>query len=308
MRISTPAGDAQNQLTVPGRFDDTDVVHLLADNLVIAGKSGEPILELDRPPVNVVTATPRTGGQMEAGTYYYKIVFVDANGFEGRPSEAIASVALSGTYQVGPAGQAAGRHRRFRRAAHLSQRRSGVAGPYVFVAQINTSDAVYTDTKSLAAAGPEQYAPARRADGPGVTLTASTAGGTLPAGTYNYRITYVNSATPAGESVVRSDGHARAERRRPDPAEQPDAAQPGHTTRFGSIAAATTGRAPIVWSAKSRAPTPLSSTRAKLLERGSGAGDVRRRACADGRAAGDRSGHRRQAGRCADRDHASAHS
>jgi len=196
LRITTPAGGAQSQLTVPARFDDTDVVHLLADNLVIAGKSGEPILELERPPINVVTATRRTGGQMEEGTYNYKIVFVDANGFEGRPSEAIAPVTLSGSYKSVrldklPAAGGDFVARRIYRSV------SGVAGPYVFVAQINTSDTVYTDTKRLADLDATNILQRDVPTVLGVTLTASTSAGTLAPGSYNYRITYVNSSTNA---------------------------------------------------------------------------------------------------------------
>ncbi len=194
VRITTPAGEAQRKLTVPARFDDTDVVHLLADNLAIAGKSGEPILELARPPVNVVTATRRTGGQMEAGTYHYKIVFVDANGFEGRPSEATVPVTLSGSYRSVrldklPAAGGDFVARRIYRSV------DGVAGPYVFVNQINTSDTVYTDTRSLAELDPNNLLNRDVPTVLGATLTASTADGTLPAGLYNYRITYAHSVT-----------------------------------------------------------------------------------------------------------------
>ena len=205
MRISTPAGDTQNRLTVAGRFDDTDVVHILSENLRIQGKSGEPILELSRPPVNVVTATARTGGQIAPGSYLYKIVFVDANGFEGRPSEATTPVTLSGANNAVkldklPAATGDFTARRIYRSSN------GVAGPYVFVDQINTSDVVYTDTTSLAQLDADNTL---RRDIPtvlGVTLTPSTASGALTAGSYNYRITYVNTAngteSPSSDPTV----------------------------------------------------------------------------------------------------------
>ena len=48
IRIETPAGNTLQPLTVPGRFDDTDIVHVLAENLVIQGSSSEPFLDLHR--------------------------------------------------------------------------------------------------------------------------------------------------------------------------------------------------------------------------------------------------------------------
>ena len=204
LKINTPAGDAQNQLTVSGRFDDTDVVHVLSENLVIAGKSGEPILELDRPPMTVVTLATRSGGQMEPGTYNYKIVFVDANGFEGRPSEATSAITVSAAspnrsvrLDKLPAASGDFVARRIYRSV------SGVAGPYVFVAQINTSDAAYIDTKSLASLDPTNVLQRDVPTVQGVGVVASTAAGTLAAGQYNYRITYVNSTT--GEESPSSD-------------------------------------------------------------------------------------------------------
>ena len=135
VRISTPAGDAQNQLTVAGRFDDTDVVHMLSENLRIAGKSGEPILELD-----AAAGERRDGGRpapvgrWSRGTYRYKIVYVDANGFEGRPSEATAAV----TARAAPIGRCGWTSCRRPRGDFVARRiyrsAGGVAGPYVFVA------------------------------------------------------------------------------------------------------------------------------------------------------------------------------
>lgn len=214
IRISTPAGDEQKSLTVPGRFDDTDIVHVLSENLRIEGRSGQPILELTRPPVQAVTVAPVSGGSMELGTYHYKIVNVDGSGFEGRPSEATAPVTLTGANRsVRLDGlPAAGGDFVARRIYRSTQ---GVAGPYVFVAQINTSDARYIDRASLASLDLgntlQRDIPTVR----GVTLTAvAGAPGTLTPGTYNYRITYVNllngsespSSDPTINRVLAADG------------------------------------------------------------------------------------------------------
>jgi hypothetical protein len=42
IKIETPVGNSLQPLTVAGRFDDTDIVHVLAENLVIQGSSSEP--------------------------------------------------------------------------------------------------------------------------------------------------------------------------------------------------------------------------------------------------------------------------
>ncbi len=214
VRITTPAGDSQKGLTVPGRFDDTDVVHILADNLQIEGTSGEPILELARPPVNLVTAAPRTGGQMASGEYYYKIVYVDANGFEGRPSEATVKVTLSGANRSVKLDKLPAATGDFT-ARRIYRSTSGVAGPYVFVDQINTSDVTYTDTRSLAQLDPNNTLQRDVPTVQGLTLTAVVGGtGTLSAGSYKYRITFVNSSDgsespssdPSATRILSGDG------------------------------------------------------------------------------------------------------
>ena len=43
VRIDTPAGDQLERMTVSGRWDDTDIVHVVAENLVIEGTPGGPI-------------------------------------------------------------------------------------------------------------------------------------------------------------------------------------------------------------------------------------------------------------------------
>ncbi len=43
VRLQTPAGSQLEEMTVSGRWDDTDVVHVLAENLRIQGNPGGPI-------------------------------------------------------------------------------------------------------------------------------------------------------------------------------------------------------------------------------------------------------------------------
>lgn len=64
VRITTPAGNAQKKLTVAGRFDDTDVVHIIAENLKIQGTPGGPIVDA----TGTVVARPDARLAIDPGT------------------------------------------------------------------------------------------------------------------------------------------------------------------------------------------------------------------------------------------------
>ncbi len=198
IRIDTPAGNSLRTFTVSGRFDDTDVVHVLAENLVIQGSQGEPFLDLSRPAVDLVTFSPTTGGTLAAGTYAYKVTYVDANGFEGRPSLATSSLTLT------PAQATAGTAIRLNQlppvsgdfvARRIYRTNDPVNGIYQLVRQINGSDSVFVDTGATTGA-------VLRRDPPvvsGVTLTSQPRG-SLAVGTYNYRIVFVDTLGREGAS------------------------------------------------------------------------------------------------------------
>ncbi len=95
IRISTLAGQDLETLTKSARWDDTDITHIVSENLIIQGQPGGPILEDAAPPVNLVTLEAVPGGTLAPGPYEYKIVFVDADGNEGPSSDPTASVVVS---------------------------------------------------------------------------------------------------------------------------------------------------------------------------------------------------------------------
>ena len=125
IRVSTPAGQGIEKLTKSGRWNDTDIVHIVAENLIIEGQAGGPILEEEAPPVNLVTLEAVPGGTLDPNRYEYKIVFVDANGNEGPPSNATRSVDVTAVSRRGRAAQSATdlSGPTLRGAAHLSCRR-----------------------------------------------------------------------------------------------------------------------------------------------------------------------------------------
>ena len=149
VKLRTGAGTATELLTVPGRFDDRDIVHVVTENLVIAGTAGGAVADTNAPPTSVVQLTARTGGQLVAGAYNYKLVYVDAQGNESSASEATrtltvnagASIELSGLPTV--RGDLPFVSRRLYRSA------VGGDSPYVLAAQLNATSTTYTDNGSF---------------------------------------------------------------------------------------------------------------------------------------------------------------
>jgi hypothetical protein len=95
VRTQTPSGDGLEEMTVPGRWDDTDVVHVVSENLRIEGNPGGPVQLLKAPDAKLVTLKTQPGGTVPVGIVDYKITFVDADGNEGPASDPTASVLVS---------------------------------------------------------------------------------------------------------------------------------------------------------------------------------------------------------------------
>ncbi len=82
-------------MTVAGRFDDTDIVHIIPENLTIAGTPGGMLSDIVSPPATIVTLTQQTGGTLTAGVYTYKLTYVDASGNESGASEATQAITVA---------------------------------------------------------------------------------------------------------------------------------------------------------------------------------------------------------------------
>ncbi len=92
VRTTTPAGSTLEELTVTGRFDDTDIVHVLQENLVIRGTPSGPTLETVAPPTTLIVPTVIAGGNFATATsttIEYKLVYMDLLGNEGLASATI---------------------------------------------------------------------------------------------------------------------------------------------------------------------------------------------------------------------------
>lgn len=153
IRLLTPTGGDLQSLEVNARFDDTDIVHVLTENLLIEGNPGGVNAANEAPSVLLVrtaaTSTPATADGLAAGNYVYRMTFVDQNGFESTPSDnttavtvgANGSVQLSGLPTVSASSDFSGR-----RLYRATVDANGNPGEFRLVARLNTSDSSYRDS------------------------------------------------------------------------------------------------------------------------------------------------------------------
>lgn len=140
IRIDTQPGAGLETLEVPARFDDTDIVHVLGENLLLEGAVGGPVEESSRPaPIIGVVATG--GGTLAAGDYEYSYTFVDAFGYEspGSLPQAVNSVAAGSQILLTDIPAATGKY--------VARRlyRSVDGGNFVLVAELDKTSADHTD-------------------------------------------------------------------------------------------------------------------------------------------------------------------
>ena len=94
IRVATTPVEAPKEFTVAARLDDTELVHYVAENLVVAGSPGGSIEDGVAPSMSLVSARRLAGGEVPPNTYDYKMTFVDANGFESLASADVFTFAV----------------------------------------------------------------------------------------------------------------------------------------------------------------------------------------------------------------------
>ncbi|MEO1618338.1 MAG: peptidase, partial [Planctomycetota bacterium] len=87
IRTVTGVDEPARQITVAAHIDDVDIVHYIAENILIAGQPGGPIEDGFVPDISSVTAQTAGGGALSVGDYEYRLTFVDGGGFESLASE-----------------------------------------------------------------------------------------------------------------------------------------------------------------------------------------------------------------------------
>ncbi len=192
IRVETPADGATQPLTVPGRLDDTDIVHLITENLFVQGSPGGAILDSTVPPAELISTGPSVGGVLLPGTYNYKVTFVDRNGYESIPSNPSASINLQANQTAISIAGLPGATGDFISRRLYRSNGSG-SGPYELVATLDRSTSTFLDVGSSLGGTLDRD----RADVTNVSAAALTTG-TLAAGTYNYRIVMLDAGGREG--------------------------------------------------------------------------------------------------------------
>lgn len=203
VRVNTPAAGQLEPMTVSGRFDDTDIVHVISQVLVLQGGPGGAILLEDRPDVLSVTATPTTPPQPSdtplapLTTYFYRVSYVTSDGVE-----TLASLPTSGAMtSVGALllddlpttpNQFAGRR---------LYRSDSLGGDYTFVTQLDRGTTTYLDDGTTRGG---LLRSEQRPDSSGIALSDGD-GGVLTAGLgYDYRLTFVNTVDGQSQASLPS--------------------------------------------------------------------------------------------------------
>ncbi|WP_345683058.1 tandem-95 repeat protein [Novipirellula caenicola] len=150
VRVGTTSIDPPRALTVAGRFDDTSVVHFVAENIVVAANPGGSIEDGFAPSTSLISAQALRGGTFTPGTYLYKMTFVDSDGFESLAStdqfsftvsSSNTSIELTGLPQVQTGSGYVSR--RLYRAVNV-----GGTPVYKLVADLDASSISYIDNGS----------------------------------------------------------------------------------------------------------------------------------------------------------------
>lgn len=108
IEIETLPGNRLEELTVPARFNDGDIVHILSENLLLAGSPGGPVVEHDplgtsrgtRPDHTSLTVTNVAGGTLANVAHDYTYTFVDAFGNESLPSTPRTFTSSTGSLRI----------------------------------------------------------------------------------------------------------------------------------------------------------------------------------------------------------------
>ncbi len=148
IRVATRTGDILQPLTSQARFDDTDIVHVLTENLQVQGTAGGPIAPSQAPSSLAISIVPSVGGgQVAAGTYVYRLSFSSATS-ESSASATTVPVTLAATGQIVlsqlpivPLGGGFTQRRLYR--AMVAD--DGTVSPFVRVATLNGTDTTFTD-------------------------------------------------------------------------------------------------------------------------------------------------------------------
>lgn len=154
VRVVTRTGDVLQPLTTQARFDDTDITHVLSENLTIKGTPGGATVAASAPSSLAIRSTGVVGGgQVPVGTYQYRLSFASATS-ESLASDPTIPVTLSATGQVQlnqlptVASGSGFTSRRLYRAAVVN----GVEPVFTLVGTLNGTDTSFIDRSATGTA------------------------------------------------------------------------------------------------------------------------------------------------------------
>ncbi len=186
IRVSTPSATGLEAITVPARFDDTDIVHVITEVLEIQGAPGGAFLLENRPDVASVNLTRATvAGSVPAGTYDYIVTFFNADGAESLASLPTRPVTLTTTGAVRlnnlptadefNTDQPLDDNQLDDDSAFTGRNlyRRDADGMYRLVAQLDRNTRSFTDTRAVA--GPQTLIGETRPDATGVGVDSRAA-------------------------------------------------------------------------------------------------------------------------------------
>ncbi len=137
VRVRTPS--EVEKLTVPGRFDDTGVVHYIPENLEILGTPGGALQEVQAPSTTSTRLTAQNGGTLSGGTYRYRFTTVDSAGEESPASEPTRSIRTVGVGSIVLSNIPTDVNRIYRSSSDGS-------GPYTLVGELRASIGTFVDS------------------------------------------------------------------------------------------------------------------------------------------------------------------
>ncbi|MCO8121425.1 tandem-95 repeat protein [Stieleria sp. TO1_6] len=209
VRVETPAAGQLEPMTVSGRFDDQDIVHVLSQVLVLQGQPGGAVLLEDRPDVLSVALTSNSGGTLDENvSYTYRVTYVNANGSESLASLPTTAVVTSPTMRSATLTNLPTTPSEF--VGRRLYRSIPGTPNFEFVTQLDRVTTTFLDDGTtrgglLRAEERVSVSGITASDGDGGSLTAGAS--------YQYRFTYVNAlggetqaSDPTGSFVAPDSG------------------------------------------------------------------------------------------------------
>lgn len=143
VRVETLAGNEIDQLDVQARFDDTDIAHVLGQNLLIRGTPGGAIEDVSRPDVSLVNFNDAAGSLVPGESHTYLVSLVDRFGGESLPSvpSIAATVGPMGGVQLNSLPTADGDFV----GRYLYRSADGGVGPFTLVAELDSDSTSFVD-------------------------------------------------------------------------------------------------------------------------------------------------------------------